>query len=216
MPKIFKETKIVGKIATPESLTNYLESIATDSFSEWQRRFVSPGTKWKAPIYSGPDPREEYHPSGILKQYIGIVEAKTARGKTYITCGIPGTTGINIDLSGGRSYSSQFFPDRAWIITQVLHRGWSSPQARIGPMRFPVTGTVQNPDIITNPPEGIEEQPGVTWIFITFARPQGVNPINRFHTDVFESQFTQFMGILRERMTKIPKLKYKEIKVSGR
>jgi len=199
-----EKTGIKGKVATPESLTDYLENLAIQSFSEWQRKFVIPGTRWRAPIYQGPDPREQYHPRGLLKQYIGTVSAKTLRGKEYITCGIPGATGRGTETD----------PDRTWVITQVLHRGWSRPAARTKPMRFAVwEHELQNPAVRTNPPEGIPEQSGVVWIFITFAKPQEHIQLNPFHTSVFEGEFENFMSILRENMTKKPQLKYREVRM---
>lgn len=185
------KTGIKGYIWDPADFESRIEQAVVDAFSKWQSSFVIPSTRFQAPIYQGPDPREQYHPKGLLKQYIGSVEAKTLSGKTYVTCGIPGATGM------GQTTDQ----DRAWIITQVLHRGWMSPKARFGPMRFPVLRSeLRNPEAECPPPAGMPEDASVAWIFITFARAQSRVTINRFHIRAFENLAGQYTDILREQI----------------
>lgn len=201
MPKI---GGVKGKIPDTQSLTDALEEVICEAMSVWQRRYIVPGTKFQAPIYSGPDPREEFHPRGLLRRYIGLVQAQTRRGKTYLTCGIPGAT----------ERGDKTDPDRAWIITQVLHRGWAAPKARLKPMRFAVwTRDLRNPDVKTSPPEGIPENPEVTWIFVTYARPQSKITLNPFHTRVFESQAGAFIRVLIPRLERVLRRKVRMKKV---
>jgi len=79
-------------------------------------------------------------------------------------------------------------------------------------MLFPVrTSELRNPNVQVPAPEGQSEQPGVTWIYITFARPQPPGqPMNRFFTDTFTEQFTKFMDLLIQEMQKRPRLKYRK------
>jgi len=182
---------VKGYIWDSRDLASLIEDRIVESFSAWQRGFVIPATKFAAPMYQGPDPREQYHPKGLLKQYIGTVSAKTTSGKSYITCGIPGATGM------GQTSN----PDRAWIVTQVLHRGWVSPKARMKPMQFPVLRSeLRNPEVEVPPPPGMPEDSSVAWIFITFARAQERITLNKFHIRAFENTQQSFITIFRTRM----------------
>jgi hypothetical protein len=182
---------VKGYIWDSKDLAKILEERVIESFSTWQRQFVIPATKFAAPIYQGPDPREQYHPKGLLKQYLGQVQATTKSGRTYLTCGIPGATGM------GQATD----PDRAWIITQVLHRGWVMPKARTKPMQFPVLRSeLRNPEVEVPPPKGMPEDSSVAWIYITFARPQERITLNKFHIRAFDNTTTNFLTIFRSRM----------------
>lgn len=182
---------IKGYIWDNKDFESRIEQAVVDAFSKWQRSYVIPSTRFQAPMYQGPDPRAQYHPKGLLKQYIGSVEAKTLSGKTYVTCGIPGSTGL------GQTTDQ----DRAWIITQVLHRGWIAPKARMKPMQFPVLRSeLRNPEVEVPPPAGIPEDPTVAWIFITFARAQSRVTINRFHIRAFENLAGQYVTILQQQI----------------
>ena len=191
-----EKSGVEGYIADPRALAQHFEDIVVKTFSDWQRRFVNPSTIYEAPIYQGPDPREQWHPKGILKQYIGLVSAKTQSGKEYVTTGIPGATGAG----------TQTDPDKAWIITQVLHRGWTSPKARSKPMRFAVwRNELRNPEVETSPPEGIPEDPEVAWIFITFARPQERITLNQFHKRAFDAEADSFISLLEANLENFPR-----------
>jgi len=187
------KTGVKGYVADPKDLYDRLEQCAVDAFSKWQRSYVIPATRFRAPVYSGVDPRENFHPRGLLARYIGSVTAVTKEGKSYITCGIPGATGAGAISD----------PDRAWIITQVLHRGWVAPKARLKPMVFPVPRTeLRNPDLEIPPPAGTPEDPSVAWIYITYARPQSHLTLNLFHVKAFEGQFPQFMNIFTDQISR--------------
>jgi hypothetical protein len=180
---------VKGYIWDYKDFESRIEQAVVDAFSKWQQSFVIPSTRFQAPIYSGPDPREQYHPKGMLKQYIGSVQAKTLSGKTYTTCGIPGATGLG----------QQTDPDRAWIVTQVLHRGWTAPKARYGPMQFPVLRSeLRNPEVEVPPPAGMPEDGSVAWIFITYAKAQSRVSLNRFHIRAFENLGGQYILILKQ------------------
>lgn len=187
MPK----SGVTGYIWDSKDLAKILEERVIESFSQWQRQNVIPATKFGAPIYQGPDPRTQYHPKGLLKQYIGQVTAKTNSGRSYLTCGIPGATGMGQTTD----------PDRAWIITQVLHRGWVSPKARMKPMQFPVLRSeLRNPEAEVPPPKGVPEDSSVAWIYITFARAQSRVTFNKFHIRAFENTQSNFYTIFRSKM----------------
>jgi hypothetical protein len=89
-------------------------------------------------------------------------------------------------------------PDKAWIVTQVLHRGWASPKTRFGPMQFPVKRSeLRNPEVEVPPPQGIPEDASVAWIYITQAKAQTRITLNRFHVRAFENTFPALQGVLR-------------------
>lgn len=185
------KTGVKGYIWDNKDFESRIEQAAVDAFSKWQQSFIIPSTRFQAPIYDGPDPREQYHPKGLLKQYIGSVEAKTLSGKTYVTCGIPGATGMGNTTD----------QDKAWIVTQVLHRGWVSPKARTKPMQFPVLRSeLRNPEVEVPPPGGMPEDASVAWIYITFAKAQTRITINRFHIRAFENLAGQYPNILKQQI----------------
>lgn len=205
MNKMVKGTKkygVIGKVASTKSFQRIVVEIICDSMSDFQRRYIIPGTKWQAPIYQGPDPRTEYHPVGLLKEHIKGVRVKLPTGETYLTVGIPGTRGQAIRTD----------QDRAWVITQVLHRGWTAPKARFGGMRFPVwRQELRNPEREVAPPEGIEPRPDVAWIFITRAKAQERIRLNPFHIRAFEQHKDKYVEIIRKRLTKIKQPKMKRV-----
>lgn len=195
---------VKGYVWDPKDLASRFEDVVVRTFSDWQRNYVEPLTRYEAPIYQGPDPREQWHPKGLLKQYIGLVSERTLSGKRYVTTGIPRATG----------HGTESDPDRAWIITQVLHRGWVAPKARTKPMRFAVwRSELRNPEVETEPPEGIPENPEVAWIFITFARPQERITLNLFHKRAFDACTDEFLRMLEKNLSKFPqKFRVKKVR----
>lgn len=205
MNKVKKKSGVKGYLWDERDLANIFEQIVVDTFSEWQRNYVEPITRYEAPIYQGPDPREQWHPKGLLKQFIGLVSERTQSGKRYVTTGIPKATGAGTESD----------PDRAYIITQVLHRGWAAPKARTKPMRFAVwRSELRNPEVETAPPEGIPENPEVAWIFITFARPQERIKLNQFHKRAFDMSTDEFIRMLNVNLEKKFPGRFKKKRIS--
>lgn len=204
-----RKTGIKAKVFDPKAFRDTLEEAMLEVVSDWHRRYVLPATIRNAPIYQGPDPREYWHPKGLLKRYLGLVRTKTESGKEYLTTGIPGATGMGTTSDA----------DKAWIITQVLHRGWVAPKARTKPMYFAVwRKELINPEVETNPPEGFKEDPNIAWIFITFARPQERITLNPFHIRAFQANVSRLVYMLNARVgKKLPRMriKFKRVVVLG-
>jgi len=84
--------------------------IVLDTLSSWHSKTLIPAIKDSAPVYKGLDPRENFHPRGLVKMSI-IAEdmpVKVIEANQKIT--VP-----------------KVINERAMIAIQVLHRGWNRP-----------------------------------------------------------------------------------------
>lgn len=197
MPKIKNKkrySQVKGKsgvdveLPKPKDLQKILIKICCNSMTQWQRTYVLPSAIQRAPLYSGLDPRTEYHPQGLLKRYLGLVNAKVHTGETYKTVGVPGSS-----TKGATTPQ-----DRTWIITQVLHRGWTAPKSRTGFMTFPVKReNLRNPSVVAPPPPGIKATEDSVWIIIPYARANKGPKLNRFYTDAFMAGEHKIIEIIR-------------------
>lgn len=213
MPKIKNKkrySQVKGKsgvdveLPSPRDLQKVLMKICCDSMTDWQRKHVVPSAKWRAPQYEGPDPRTEYHPRGLIKQYLGLVNATLKTGESYKTAGIPGASGKGATTP----------QDRTWIITQVLHRGWTRPKSRTGFMTFPVKREeLRNPAVVAPPPPGISVTEDSVWIIIPYARANKGPKLNRFYTDAFMAGESKIIEIIRANIKRGMKKEGKGIKI---
>jgi hypothetical protein len=151
MPGIKNKSKVTLEYSVMSDYVRKRLKLIANTLSRWNEEELMPAIIEGAPVYSGRDSREKYHPIGLVKKSIK-------------------TTTIGFPIVNTRVKVPYIINERAIIATQVLHRGWSRPAMTKGPylLRLKEGEAIRNPLAHVPAPKGAE---GNDWILVPRVGP---------------------------------------------